>query len=911
MTSPPLLWHEVLADEYRALYGEPPVADTTPDDRDIRLRAIVGRIHERGPSAVCLSGGGIRSATFALGVLQGLAHVGVLGSIDYLSTVSGGGYIGGWLTAWLHREGSNGRRGVFATLDPGQPQRQTSCGDVSDASPVERVRRTCRYLAPRGGLVSADVWALIMTMARNLALNWLVILPLLAAALMVPRLYYSGVHLVEHGFVAGPCAVPGDSASVSFLVALVAFAVGTGYLVLNLVGFGGSWSQMRFLGWFLVPSLAGAIAMTFFWSAYPCAISLRNSLLLSSVIPAAGWILLGAVAPRVWRRMSVNDGSVLRVRVGPGIVAAALAAGPILGAGMWWFGSFDYGFGAGDAMRELYAIFAVPIVLALVLTQMTVFIGLASSELDDAVLEWWSRAAAWIAIAATLWMAAGLVVFYMASVIETGVNAMERMLSMDRKVSSAAVATLVPLLSSLAGLATRSNGPGRPSGWRVAAQRLALPAIIFVLLSAIAWGNLRITESIEYHWLNATTRCSPGAGLPCHATGAGLGENVLLAASLAAFGLIMSWFVPVNRFSLHGMYQQRLIRTFLGASRRNRHPNQFTGFDSKDDLLVHHLADVRPLHVINTTLNAVSSTHVGRHETKAQSFTFSPLHVGNHHLGYRPAAEYGSDRGARGTGVSLGMALAISGAAASPEMGMYSTKARAFLLTLANARLGVWFGNTKKDHAWSTSEPPLGVGPVLRELLGLTTDDNPYVYLSDGGHYENLGLWEMVARRCRFIIVSDAGCDPEYSFDDLANAVRRIRLDLGIPIQFPPIHVTRAGQGRANPHAAIGKIRYSVVDGPETPDGTILYFKATLSGDEPVDVKNFALIDPTFPHDSTGNQFFDEARFESYRALGFHSVLSVAAGLRNFRDAEALCEAARKSLADLEARQTVREGSAA
>jgi len=904
VTSPPLPWPEVLADEYRALYGESPAADPAPDDPDERLRAIVRRIHERGPSAVCLSGGGIRSATFALGVLQGLAHVGVLGSIDYLSTVSGGGYIGGWLTAWLHREGSKGRRGVFAALDPGQAQRQAACGDVCDEnSPVERVRRTCRYLAPRGGVVSADVWSLVMTMARNLTLNWLVILPLLAAALMVPRLYYSGVHLVEHGFAAGPCVVPGDPASVSFLVALIALAVGTGYVVLNLVGFGGSWSQMRFLGWLVAPSLVGAIAVTFFWSAYPCAISLWHSLLLSALIPAAGWILLGAVAPRISGRMNVNDGSVLHVRVGLRTIAAALAAGPILGAGMWWFGSFEYGFGAGDSMRELYAIFAVPMVLALVLIQMTVFIGLASGELDDTVLEWCSRAAAWIAIVGTLWMAAGLVVFYMASAIETAVNAMERMLSMDRKVSSAAVATLVPLLSSLAGLATRSNGQGRPSGWRIAAQRLTLPAIIFVLLSAIAWGNLRITESIEYHWLNPTTRCSPGASLPCHPTGAGFGENIMLAASLAVFGLIVSWFVPVNRFSLHGMYRQRLIRTFLGASRRNRNPNQFTGFDAKDDLLVHHLADVRPLHIINTTLNAVSSTHVGRHETNAQSFTFSPLHVGNHDLRYRPAAEYGSDRGARGTGVSLGMALAISGAAASPEMGIYSTKARAFLLTLANARLGVWFGNPRDDDAWSTSEPPLGVGPVLRELLGLTTDNNPYVYLSDGGHYENLGLWEMVARRCRFIVVSDAGCDPQYSFDDLANAVRRIRLDLGIPIYFPPIDVTRPGQGHTNPHAAIGKIRYSVVDGPEVADGTILYLKATLSGDEPVDVKNFALTDPTFPHDSTGNQFFDEARFESYRALGFHTVLSVAGGLKNLTDAEALCDTARKSLADLAAKQ--------
>jgi hypothetical protein len=325
------------------------------------------------------------------------------------------------------------------------------------------------------------------------------------------------------------------------------------------------------------------------------------------------------------------------------------------------------------------------------------------------------------------------------------------------------------------------------------------------------------------------------------------------------------------------MYQSRLVRTFLGASRDDRKPNPFTGFDGRDDLRVHDLADVRPLHVLNATLNAVSSTRVAGHERQAESFTFSPLHVGNRNGGYRPTHEYGSDGGGPGTGLSLGMAMAVSGAAASPAMGIYSSKARAFLLTLANARLGLWFGNPSDDKSWQNSEPPLGVGPILRELLGLTTDRNPFVYLSDGGHYENLGLWEMVARRCGLIVVSDAGCDPEYGFGDLSNAIRRIRLDLGIPIHFPPLDITRAGQGHGNPHVAIGTIRYSVVD-PDAPDGTILYFKATLSGDEPVDVWNFALTDPAFPHDPTSEQFFDEARFESYRTLGFHTVLTAAPG---------------------------------
>jgi hypothetical protein len=626
------------------------------------------------------------------------------------------------------------------------------------------------------------VWTLVVTMARNLVLNWLVILPLLAAALMLPRIYYASVQAVEQPFMAGPCTVIGDAASISFLVAIAALVVSTGYVVLNLVGFGGAWSQERFLAWFLIPTIAGAIAITFFWSAYPCAISLRRSLLLTSIVPAVGWIVLGAVASRTSRHRRRGDGSVLRVKVGVKTVVAALIAGPILGFGAWWFGSFQYGFGAGDSLRQVYAVFAVPIVLGLVLLQITVFVGLASSELDDAVLEWWSRCGAWVAIAAVLWMTMGIVIFYMSDLVEMAVAAAQHALSLNRKAAAAALAASVPLVSSLAGLATRGGGPGRPSPLRVLAQRIALPAVIFVLLSTIGWLDLRGVEKLEYHRVNADTLCSPASVPPCHPAGAGVGEDVMLAAGLAAFGLIVSWFVPVNRFSLHGMYRQRLIRTFLGASRRDRQPNQFTGFDAKDDLLVHQLADVRPLHIINTTLNAVSSTHVGRHETTAQSFTFSPLHVGNHDLGYRPASQYGSDCGAKGTGVSLGMALAISGAAASPEMGMYSTKARAFLLTLANARLGVWFGNPRSEHASRTSEPPLGVGPVLRELLGLTTESNPYVYLSDGGHYENLGLWEMVARRCRFIIVSDAGCDPQYAFDDLANAVRRIRLDLGIPM---------------------------------------------------------------------------------------------------------------------------------
>ena len=157
--------------------------------------------------------------------------------------------------------------------------------------------------------------------------------------------------------------------------------------------------------------------------------------------------------------------------------------------------------------------------------------------------------------------------------------------------------------------------------------------------------------------------------------------------------------------------------------------------------------------------------------------------------------------------------------------------------------------------------------PLLRELFGLTSDRSPYVFLSDGGHFENLGLYEMVRRRCHFIVVSDAGCDPEYTFEDLSNAVRKIRIDFSVPID---ISLNEIGTRSAS-HLAIGRIRYSAVDGA-VDDGILLYMKATLSGDEPPDVLNYARSHPAFPHESTSNQFFNEDQFESYRMLGLHTI---------------------------------------
>jgi hypothetical protein len=220
--------------------------------------------------------------------------------------------------------------------------------------------------------------------------------------------------------------------------------------------------------------------------------------------------------------------------------------------------------------------------------------------------------------------------------------------------------------------------------------------------------------------------------------------------------------------------------------------------------------------------------------------------------------------------------MTISGAAASPNMGYHSSPLLTFVMTLFNARLGWWLGNPKAAaRVWKRPGPRLGILPFVDELLGLTDSDHPWLYLSDGGHFENLGIYEMVLRRCSLIVVSDAGADPRYSYEDLANAVRKIRIDLGIPIEFDsarmPAGPPQSAGEPGGPHCAVGWIHYQAVD-PYAEPGMLVYIKASMNGNEPPDVRHYAALDPRFPHQPTANQFFDESQFESYRRLGLHVI---------------------------------------
>ncbi|MGB9123914.1 MAG: hypothetical protein WCE73_25080, partial [Candidatus Angelobacter sp.] len=225
-----------------------------------------------------------------------------------------------------------------------------------------------------------------------------------------------------------------------------------------------------------------------------------------------------------------------------------------------------------------------------------------------------------------------------------------------------------------------------------------------------------------------------------------------------------------------------------------------------------------------------------------------------------------------GKGVALGTATGISGAAANPNMGYHSSAQTAFLLTLFNVRLGWWLGNPTKAKAFNKAGPTFALWWLARELFGFVDESSRFLNLSDGGHFENLGIYELVRRRCRYIIVIDGEADPDYRFESLGGAVRKCRTDFGIEIKIDPKPITPVPPALSRAHCIVGTINYGKKANGDQETGYLLYLKSSITADEPADVEEYRRENPQFPQQPTSDQFFSESQFESYRRLGLHVV---------------------------------------
>jgi hypothetical protein len=198
-------------------------------------------------------------------------------------------------------------------------------------------------------------------------------------------------------------------------------------------------------------------------------------------------------------------------------------------------------------------------------------------------------------------------------------------------------------------------------------------------------------------------------------------------------------------------------------------------------------------------------------------------------------------------------------------MGYHTSTVVAFLLTLFNVRLGWWL--PKPDPLKPSNPSPwFSLHYLITELFGLASDKSNYLAISDGGHFENLAAYELVKRRCKVIIVGDAECDPDLKFEGLGTLVRMCMVDFKAKIDINVGAIGRGDSEWSSGRCAVGKIYY---DGPEEPrEGVFIYIKASMTGHEDTGILQYKSAHATFPHESTGNQFYAEDQFESYRLLG-------------------------------------------
>jgi hypothetical protein len=909
-TAPSLSLEQILAEEYERIHG--PLGAAAGEG----LAGLYEAIHNLGEkrAALCLSGGGIRSATFALGVLQGLARLKILPQFHYLSTVSGGGYIGGWLTAWLHRS-RNDVAAVCETLGAIDVRHKLA----PEATPISHLRDYSNYLAPRSGLLSADTWTLLGTIMRNLFLVWSVVLPLLAAGLIVPRLYLALAHSAPgapaESTVGGRMLLAVGALALAWTVAYIGASIPSSTTALR--------DQNRFLVLCLLPLLISVLCLTLYWAWWPTR-EWKHFVGLALIIHLIAW-----VGYTIWLQTPWGDG-----RRGEGTLAQRLTAGlaelvivviaGVAAGYLAWILSKVF-FPKLDGFLMLYSCLALGVFLSAFLLAATLLVGLISRWTEDEDREWWARCGSWMLLVGVVWLVLSALVIYGPMLLSGKVA----------RWLLASVGGVSGIITVLGGWSTKSAvtpGMAAATGLTARLGRLVLPAAAGVFAAVLLLATSWLTSAALGGLQGLTMARPPAVPVPqwplldvepsghVHVLLTSPPWLVLaVGAGLALLGCGVALLVNTNQFSLHAMYRARVIRAYLGASNGKPQRNPFTGFDESDNI---GMGDLWPnsspsspaapgppqrkalFHVVNMALNLVHGDRLAWQERKAHSFTVSPLHAGSLAVGeaggYRrtrsesggPHSRYGG-----GDGISLGTAITISGAAASPNMGYHSSPLVTFMMTFFNARLGWWLGNPGPagNDTYYLPGPRFPVRPIVAEAFGMTERTSPYVYLSDGGHFDNLGLYEMVLRRCHLIVVSDGSCDAHCDLNDLGGSIRKIRADLGIPIDFPggvSIYARSADPATLarGVYWAVGRIRYSLVDPPmvddpaklaaarDARDGWLLYIKAAYYGTEPPDIYEYARAHDQFPHESTVDQFFTESQFESYRMLGLHAITRLGTG---------------------------------
>jgi hypothetical protein len=756
---------------------------------------------KHGLVGLALSGGGIRSATFSLGVIQALARKSlpdgksVFEKIDYLSTVSGGGYTGSMLSSLLSKPGAHEPFPLQKTIGEQEPPA------------LQHLRNGSNYLSPGGVL---DQLRLPLQVIRGLLLNTILVMPWIMLAVCCTRELYGR-------------------------------------------GWGGHLTAVLTMGGAL---LAGVMVLLF-------------ALLYRRLHDSLGWTGRNRIelAASALFGLALLGGLSIPIKL---VVTKAIET-------PWSDDSLS------TALQELTGFWFKWIPLGWA----GVAVGVAGMVLLARYWRPWGEV-----MRKTGWFALGLVgpiVLFAAYVLLCMVEIETPYIhGRFEKELPTELNKTVPVRDELRAEIGRRGIPSDPSSCVLkCADKASGPARWLLPKSCDPLNGTQLAESCstcEEKALNGTLQGILDAcgGAILERQGQGLlvyGFNTwswyhdrdlqfLLIAVLVV--LVSFLLIDVNSTSLHGFYRDRLSKLYLFRLVDKK-------VHSSDALKLSELntqgvaeGSAAPYHLLNVTLNLPGSSGQEMRGRKSDFFFFSKHWCGGPHAGFckTPLLEQADPR------INLGTAMAISGAAAAPNMGAMGLGQLRFLMAMLNVRLSYWVPNprlvNKSTAPWRWMQGP-GPRYLLKEALGSVDASGLYLNVSDGGHLENLGVYELLRRRCKVIIAIDGEADSKMRFPSLHALMRYAWIDLGVRIELSLEELLPKTEGRAAQHVAIGTIHYGEgKNGQEGSTGTFVYIKSSVTGDETQIIADYRAANPAFPHESTADQFFTEHQFEAYRSLGEH-----------------------------------------
>jgi hypothetical protein len=757
------------------------------EEEALRQRQGAWGMSQQEPIGLALSGGGIRSATFGLGVLRELSALRLLHRFDYLSTVSGGAYAGAFLCGLFV-----GRAGQDPLLKP-RVELKDPLGTQPAQGAIRLLRESGRYLAPAGGL---DYWFAAVIVIRN----WLGLQLILGSIVFAVGLFGIGLRFV------------GDRTGLDIPFKILGLTLSFGPMLLAAL-------------------LLLAVNFCFGWAYWLTRRDLGSA-------GGRGWWAVGATCLVVLLCLAMGEFLGL---------AAWISAAIGIGALLVWF----------KCLLDVNAQ-AVPNQVASALEQSW-----------DARRLWLARIQARLSRAAVL-----LAVFALADAL--GFALAGRQQYWPAFVSFPALSALVVPLTRF--LLDRTNVM-KPLG-RIA-RRFPMALWLKVLAAALLTLLVLFWEALAYRLAWASQVCFPQVlGGTC-----GSREAFTIAFVVSAILWVGIAGTPslLNLSSLATFYAGRLRRAYLGAGNPKRQDDP-TGVDrgvEGDDIGLAHYYQTSgaPLHLISVTLNQTrgKESNIVERDRRGRNLAIGPA-------GFAVSLE-------RSTGCTrmefdgaqenlpLSTWVGISGAAFSTGVGARSGFGLSTLAGLSNVRLGYWWragtGRPDRPVQWY----------LANELRGaFSGTDRARWYLSDGGHFDNTAIYELLRRRLRFILASDSGHDQAYAYEDVANLVRKARIDFGTEITFLERSALDSCLGASSAFrrgfgtltqiagleprepgavAALARVEY-----PDQDPGTLVLLKPRLTGDGPIDLVRYKEENKDFPQQPTYDQFFDEAQWESYYVLG-------------------------------------------